>query len=132
MAEKEIKSSASIIYGTAKSLLFSLVLTALLIFAISAAYLVLEVSEKTASLLVTLSAVTSVFLASALGARKIKRRGLILGTATGAAYALTLYLTGFLAFGFPGLNKGLMSTAALLMLGGAAGGIVGVNIKRRK
>lgn len=55
-----------------------------------------------------------------------------MGVALAVLYALVLYLTGFLAFGFPGFSKGVLPTAALLALGGALGGIIGVNIRGRR
>lgn len=129
MPEKERVEKTVFIYSTLKSLLWALILTALLILILSAVYLAADIKEELCRTMITVSAVFSVFISSLSGGRRIRKQGIILGAANGALYTLVLYLTGFLAFGFPGLGKGVLATAALCALAGAIGGIIGVNIK---
>lgn len=132
MDEKEKSNKAKMIYGIIKGAFLSVASTALLLLAVSAAYLAWDISEETSRVMVTGAALFSVFISSLLSGRKMKKRGLILGAATGAAYSVMIYLTGISAFGFPGFTKGILFAAALFMLSGAVGGIFGVNIKGRK
>lgn len=131
MAEKEKEEKTLFIYCTLKSLLTALLLTALLLLIISAVYLAADIKEEACRALITASAVFSVFLSSVSGGRRIRKQGIFLGAANGILYTLVLYLTGFLAFGFPGMGKGVIATAALSALAGALGGIIGVNIRAK-
>ncbi len=119
-------------YGILRGLLSSLVITGLSLLIISVIYLTGDFSEDLLRTLVTVSALLSVFISSLAGGFSIRRQGLLLGFFTGLFYAITLYITGFLSFGFPGFSKGLLGTLALSVLTGSLGGIVGVNIKRKK
>lgn len=129
MPEKERVEKTVFIYSTLKSLLAALLLTAIFILIISAVYLAADIKEEVCRGLITASAVFSVFLSSLSGGRRIRKQGIFQGAANGILYTLVLYLTGFLAFGFPGLGKGVLATAALCALVGALGGIIGVNIR---
>ncbi len=132
MTDNERAGKSLFIYTLSKGLLTALVLTGVLLLVLAAAYLIGDMADNLARALVTASSVFSVFLSSLLGGRKLRSRGLFLGVVLAVLYALVLYLTGFLAFGFPGFSKGVLPTAALLALGGALGGIIGVNIRGRR
>ncbi len=132
MTEKEAAGRLTMTYAVLRSLLVALVLTAVFLLAVATAYLTTDLKEASCRAFVTASAIASVFLAAFLGARSLSRRGLFLGALCGALYALVLYLTGFLAFGFPGFHKGLLSTLALCLLSGAFGGVAGVNMRSSK
>lgn len=132
MEEKKGEGKIFFVYSVLKGLLAEAVITALMLLAVSAAYLVGEVNEGTARIWVAVSAASAV-LFSAIGVgRRLKKNGLFSGAVTGLLYVAMLYLTGFLAFGFPGMGKGFFPTAGLSVLIGAAGGIAGVNIRGRK
>ncbi len=128
MSEKEFKVKSEMIYGILKSLLGALLITAVMLLILSAVYLATDLSEKTSQALVSFLAIFSVFISSLTGSLKIKRNGLLKGALIGILYSFILYMTGFLAFGFPGFNKGLLSTMALCTLSGILGGVIGVNI----
>lgn len=128
MSEREIKAKSEVIYGILKSLLGALLITAIMLLVLSAIYLSTDLSEKTSQVLVSFLAIFSVFVGSFTGNLKIKRKGLINGALIGILYSFVLYMTGFLAFGFPGINKGLLSTMALCAMSGILGGVLGVNI----
>ena len=113
-------------------ILSALVITGLSLLVTSVIYLTRDLSDDTARNIVTVCAFLSVFLSSAASGKRQRQRGLLTGALVGAGYGLCLYITGFLAFGFPGFSGGLLSTLALAVLSGAVGGIVGVNLKGRK
>ncbi len=119
-------------YGILKGLLSALVITGLSLLIISVIYLTGDFSEDLLRTLVTVSALLSVFISALAGGVSLRRQGLLLGFFVGLLYAMTLYVTGFLSFGFPGFSKGLLGTLALSVLTGSLGGIIGVNIKRKK
>lgn len=132
VAEKDAGGRLTMTYAVLRSLLAALVLTAFFLLVISILYLTTDLNEAACRGFVTASAIASVFLASFFGARSLSKRGLFLGALCGALYALFLYLTGFLAFGFPGFHRGLASTLALCLLSGAFGGVAGVNMRPPK
>ena len=126
----EEKRFSHTVYSVLSSLLWSLVITGLALLAISVVYLNVDFSEKTLQLLVSVTAFLSVLISNVIISARLRKNGLLIGALSGLSYALTLYITGFLAFGFPGFNKGLLVTALISILSGGIGGIIGVNIKR--
>lgn len=132
MTDNERAGKSLFFYAASKGLLTALILTGIFLLVLAAAYLIGDMAEALARALVTASSVLSVFIAALFGGRKLRRQGLVLGIMVAILYAGTLYLTGFLAFGFPGFSKGVLPTVALLSMGGAFGGIIGVNIRGRR
>ncbi len=130
--EKKETGKGFLPYGILRGLLTSLVITGLSLLIISVIYLTGDFGEDLLRALVTASALLSVFISSLIGGVSLKKQGLILGFFVGCLYALSLYVTGFLSFGFPGFSKGLLGTVALCILSGCVGGIIGVNLKRKK
>ena len=116
MTDNERAGKSLFVYTLSKCLLLSLVLTGALLLALAAVYLIGDIKESVARALVTVSSILSVFSSSVAGGRKLRKQGLILGIATALLYAAALYITGFMAFGFPGFSKGVLPTAALLAL----------------
>ena len=129
---EEKKKKSSLIHFTLEGLLSALVLTGLSLLIVSVIYLSRDLSDETARNIVTGCALSSVFISSVFSGKKLKNKGLILGALLGTAYSLCLYFTGFMAFGFPGFSKGLLSTLALSVLCGIIGGITGVNLRSNK
>lgn len=130
--EKKESGKGFLPYGILRGLLSALVITGLSLLIISVIYLSSNFKEDLLRTLVTLSALISVLISSLAGGLSLRKQGLLLGSSVGALYALSLYVTGFLSFGFPGFSKGLLGTLALCILSGSLGGIIGVNIKRKK
>lgn len=128
---EEKKEKVFLLYSVLKSLLSALVITGLSLLVISVIYLNRDLTDTLARNLVTASALLSVFLSAAVSGVKMKRKGLIMGLLSGAAYALCLYITGFLAFGILKFSKSLVSTLTLCIISGALGGIAGVNLRRK-
>lgn len=117
-----------------KSVVISLVVTAAALFALALIYAISDIPEGIEKTMVTAISLFAVFFASLFTSKKLRRQGLLNGMMVGFLYMLILYLTGFLAFGFPGISKGIVATLLMGMLAGAVGGIIGVNvrIKRKK
>ncbi len=128
----EEKNRNRLIHSVLKSVLAALILTGLSLLLISVIYLNRDLSDDLARKLVTICAFSSVFAANVGTGIKMRCKGLLSGLLSGSFYALCLYVTGFLAFGFPQFSKGLLSTLVLSVLCGVAGGIVGVNIKGKR
>lgn len=85
--------------------------------------------EPLQTVIVTVLAVAAVFLGSFLGAAAAGERGLLLGAACGAAAALCL---GAISLGAGGsISPAGWARLAALLLGGCAGGVVGVNRRPR-
>ncbi|MDP4133570.1 MAG: TIGR04086 family membrane protein [Bacillota bacterium] len=134
MREREdLKEEGKInLYVILKGVLKALFITATLLFLLALIYLWTDLSEGTEKIMVTLTAILSIIIAAFSGARKLKKQGLLTGTGTGLIYAIILYITGFLAFDFPGFNKGIAATFLLCAFAGAVGGIIGVNVRSRR
>ena len=132
MEDKKGEGKIFFVYSVLKGLLTESVITAVMLLAVSAAYLTAELDEGTARVLVAASSAAAVLFSAFGVGNRLKKNGLLSGAVTGILYAAVLYLTGFLAFGFPGMGKGFFPTAGLSALIGAAGGIAGVNIRGRK
>lgn len=128
----EDKKNGIFLNSVLKSVLTSLVLTGLSLLCIAVIYLNKDLSDDMARKLVTVCALASVFISALASGIKMRSKGLVLGLLSGTSYALCLYITGFIAFGFPGFSKGLLSTLALSVLSGVLGGIAGVNLRGRK
>lgn len=132
MAEKNGLGKLDFVYRVLKNLLSSMIITALLLLAVSTAYIATDIGEEFARTAVTVSAVFAVFASSFIGGRKMRKHGLITGAAAGFMYTAVLYMTGFMAFGLPAFGKGALPSFGLSILIGAIGGIAGVNIGIKK
>lgn len=128
----EEKKNGILLHSILKSVLTALVLTGLSLLCVAVIYLNKDLSDELSRKIVTVCALASVFISSMASGISLKNKGLILGLFSGSLYALCLYITGFMAFGFPLFSKGLLSTLALSVLSGALGGIVGVNLRGGK
>ena len=132
MEDKNERKENALLVNALGGILSSLVITGLSLLIVSVVYLTGDLTDEKARSIVSACAFVSVFLSSAAIGRKRRRQGLLTGLLTGVGYSFCLYITGFLAFGFPHFSKGLLSTLALSVMCGAIGGIVGVNLKRKK
>ena len=60
------------------------------------------------------------------------RQGLICGSISGLLYILVLFLAGALIFGVKEPGQGIILSALMSVFCGAAGGLIGVNLKPKK
>jgi len=128
----EEKKNGVLLHSVLKSVLMSLVFTGLSLLLVAVIYLNKDLSDDASRKIVTVCALLSVFISALAEGISLKKKGLLLGLISGSLYAFCLYVTGFMAFGFPVFSKGLLSTLALSVLSGALGGIFGVNLRGGK
>ena len=120
------------IVHTAKSVLISYGVSVVLLFLLSILAAAMDMESKTVNIFITLVTCISVALSGFMAARGTGRGGLINGVIAGMIYTVLLYLIGGLVNGNVGFN---MATVLALLLGficGGAGGVTGVNTKRRR
>lgn len=60
------------------------------------------------------------------------RQGLVCGSISGLLYILVLYFLGAVIFGVPELGQAVILSALMSVFCGAAGGLIGVNLKPKK
>lgn len=111
----------------AKGVMFSYLITLILIFLYSIILAYTNVSESTISTCVFVIGMISVFVSSSIAVIKIKKNGLKNGGAIGLFYVLTLYLlSSIYETGFA-LTKYSIATIIFYIIIGMLAGIVGVN-----
>ena len=81
---------------------------------------------------ITAATILSVFLAGFATARKRAGAGWLSGLAAGLCYVVIMLAAGFLAFGSAQLGADTLKMLALAVVSGTAGGIAGVNFKRKR
>ena len=117
---------------TLKWVLISYVASAILLFVCAVLATSSVVPDSAARVMVILVTVLSIILAGFLTARSARRQGWISGMTAGLVYYLLLYLLGSLVltnFAFGWASFGMLAASAVC---GAFGGMLGVNILRKK
>jgi len=115
-----------------KAVIFSYAITipAFLIIAFIAAYTVFP--EKIISPAVSIISIISVIIAGIFSAKGRTSKGWLYGAAAGLIYIAVLYLISGIVYRDFSINNYVLSMAAMIILGGTAGGIVGINSKSAK
>lgn len=90
------------------------------------------VSEKHADICILISTIISITLAGFLAARQKTGRGFIAGAIAGTSYVAVAYLVAALAFGAFKPGAGFIKLLVFGIFFGAVGGIIGINMKRKK
>ena len=90
------------------------------------------VTEQAADSCILLSTVVSIFIAGVLASRQRNARGFVSGSLAGVLYVAAAYAIAALAFGSFSPGTGFLKLAVLGVGMGALGGIVGINICRKK
>lgn len=117
-----------------KGLLFSIILTLIIIALLSLVCTVFCPTDAA----VTASAVASSFLGTLFSglyiSKHIKKSGLLNGALAGVLYAVIIFFTGALAGGGMNFDLQLALMIFVSLIGGAAGGVFGINsgIRRRR
>ncbi len=118
--------------GFVKAVLAAVILT-LCVFLVAALLLTYTgLSEGAIPFITTVTLVLSVMLAGAISARRGKNRGFINGGLTGILYALVMYVISLLVSGSFHFSGYIPVLLAIGLFGGAAGGILGVNIGTKR
>lgn len=112
-----------------KSILFSILLTLILLFIYSILLAYTNVPENTMSVAIASISSISILLFSIICMLKIKNNGIINGGLIGLTYMIIIYLLSSLVQ--TGFNLNLSSVIMIIsgILSGMFGGIIGVNIK---
>lgn len=115
-----------------KAVLFSYALTipSFLIIAFIATYTMFP--EKIISPAVSIISIISVIISGMISSRGRASKGWFYGAATGFIYFAVLYLISGIVYRNFSINNYVISMAAMIILGGTAGGIVGINSKTAK
>jgi len=112
-----------------KSILFSVLLTLILLFIYSILLLYTDISESTIPVAIISISGTSILIFSIICMLKIKNNGIIHGGIIGLIYMLIIYLLSSIVQ--TGFNLNVYSIIMIIagILCGMIGGIIGVNIK---
>lgn len=113
-----------------RNVVFSYIITLVLIVIYSFVLAFTSVPESSISLFTFVSGMISVFIGSSVSLIKIKEKGLINGGIVGLLYILVLYvLSSIFSTGF-GINGYALWMILFNVIVGMIGGIIGVNISK--
>lgn len=118
-----------------KAVLFSYTITFPAFFILAFISTYTSFPDKVISPAVSIVSIISVIIAGIFSARGRISKGWLYGSATGLIYIIILYLISGIVYRDFSINDYVISMAAMIILAGTAGGIVGVNSKttrRRK
>ena len=114
-----------------KGLAISIIFTILCLFIFSCLLVYTDIGENLTKPVIIVITGISILLGSSIGNRKATQNGMISGAIIGFIYILCIYMISSIvnAGNFSlSINSGLMMISGLV--GGAIGGIIGVNIKK--
>ncbi len=115
-----------------KPIFISLVVTFLALCFLAAAITWGPVTEGAADTSILLATIFCILLTGFLSARQKAGRGFMLGGLGGLLYVAVAYTIAALVFGSFSIGAGTMRLFALGLIFGALGGIIGVNIGRKR
>lgn len=112
-----------------KSIVLAVLLSLILLFILSVVLAVTNVKENIMSVSIIFISSISILISAFLASKKIKEKGIIYGAIVGFAYMIILYfISSFVNWNFTlSLETIIMMLSGIL--GGAIGGILGVNLK---
>lgn len=128
--EKQAPTGAAVLpmlFGIMGALIISLLLLA--VFA-----MIMSMRDMPSAVILALayaSVAGGSFAGGFVSARLIRSRGLVVGAVTGAAFLLILYLAGLITRQTQ-FSVDLLGKIAVAVLAGGAGGIIGVNKRKRR
>ncbi len=131
------KETRSISFGAvAKPLLISILCGAAMIAALLslAAFVLLKVGQigasVTGSIVVVICAASAIF-AGAVAGRLFRKNGLIIGSMIGALLYFLLFVVSVSCGAFPLFTAAAVTRFAVMVIGGALGGLLSVNQRRK-
>lgn len=129
MEDLRENASVNVFLLMLKGIAIAMGLTLIMILVLSMVLSFSNISENVMMPAVIFISAFSILIGGFLVAKRMDSKGIVYGSAVGLAYMLILYLTSsFLNFNFS-LNFNAIIMIALGILGGAIGGILGVNLK---
>ena len=120
------------IIHTAKSVGVAYMVSVILLFLLSVGATFSEMESETVNIFITLITCISVALSGFMAARGTGKGGLLNGVISGVIYTVMLYLAGGLINGNISFNTATIVALILGIICGGAGGVLGVNTKRRR
>ena len=112
-----------------KGTILAMILTLIMIFVLSIILSVSSVKENVIMPTVIFISSFSILMSSFFVAKKFDKNGIVYGSTLGLIYMLVLYfLSSFINFNFS-INLNSLVMIAFGVIGGAIGGILGVNLK---
>ena len=103
--------------------------TVVIISVLSVVFMFFPPSEAVLSAVSGYCGIFSAFIAALLCSRKTTSRGYLVGMLSGGVYTCILVGLGCLLWGKGALPQGMVSYLIIASVSGAAGGIVGINLK---
>ncbi len=117
---------------TAKNTAICYALTIALLFLVSWIGTIFAMHEAAFGLVVNTVTYISIGICGFRAARHTGNRGLISGMLAGFFYVILLYFIGSIAFGEFSFDSSSALAACISVLCGAIGGLVGINMRRKK
>lgn len=111
------------------SYIIAFLLTVVILSLLSVAFMFFPPSETVLSAVCNYSGIFSAFIAALLCSRKTASRGYLSGMLSACVYTCILMGVGCLLWGKGTLPQGVVSYLIIASVAGAAGGIVGINLK---
>lgn len=132
---QNVKASLSehvTLVSIAKGIIVSYLITlpAFMIFAFVLTYT--DFPEKYIPACVIIVTVMSVLVAGSTATRNVRNKGWINGAFVGFVYMLILYVFSSITFNDFSIDKDVAMKAAIGVITGSIGGIIGINLKRRQ
>lgn len=112
-----------------KSIVSAVLISLVLMFVLAVVLAVTSVQENIMSFSIIFISAISILISAFYASKKIKEKGIICGAIVGFMYMIVLYfISSFLNWNFS-LTLETISMMAAGIIGGAFGGILGVNLK---
>lgn len=124
-------SSSSLLY-IIFSVVFAYIVTILIFMLFAALVTYSDFSENYIPTIVTAATIIGVLLSGILSGRKATSKGWLNGALAGIIYIIALYILGFLILKNAQMTENLLNLLFLGLGVGAFGGIIGINLRRRR
>ncbi len=115
-----------------KTVLFSYLVSVVLLFLVSILATFQAFSDQLIAIIANSVTALGVFLCGFMSGRHFASRGLIFGAISGIIYALLLLIIGNIASGTMSFGAEALTALAIGILCGAVGGIVGINTRKQR
>lgn len=112
-----------------KSVLLSVIMSLILLFILSIILALTSVKENIINVAIIFIASISILISAFLASKKIKQKGIVYGSGVGLFYMIILYLISSIMNANFGLTIETIFMILFGIIGGAVGGILGVNLK---
>lgn len=115
--------------GVLKGIIFSFIITLILVFAIAIISYFTDISDKIISVLLFISSVLSALIGAFFLTRTTAKNGLIHGVLVGMGYFIIILISSIVMNKKININFNLLTMLIADLAGGMLGGILGINSK---